>query len=197
MVLAFVSAADPLFLQQDPAAAIWQIQPPAATMAGCSESSFLSPASSDGFPLATERFFSCQNRVWFNEAETTVHPISPCGRPALGPWSQGGEGPLRRTPPPPPPSRKEQLSVPRPPPGQPTGRALLAQPGVSQSRKAAEYSALWIDPKAAAGYSLTSPATMAVRVVQVVAGGGRVAVDPETVCRLARAGPVETAAMPT
>jgi len=93
---------------------------------------------SEGSNLSAELYMSCHSpHVWFDDAQTTIHPISPCaGEPSARERMKQDPSLLlssaRIHPPPPPPARPPPAAAPvapRPPVGLPTGgRALVALP---------------------------------------------------------------------
>merc|ERR1712100_832242 len=88
-----------------------------------SSSSDVSMASTAVSSEATDGFYSCTSpHVWFNDAQTTVHPISPC-RQAQGRYAEAAARP--------PPPKPVQLT-PRPPLEMPTGRALIGRHTLQQ-----------------------------------------------------------------
>eukprot|EP00930_Biecheleria_cincta_P065739 TRINITY_DN51617_c0_g1_i1.p1 TRINITY_DN51617_c0_g1~~TRINITY_DN51617_c0_g1_i1.p1 ORF type:complete len:235 (-),score=23.95 TRINITY_DN51617_c0_g1_i1:37-741(-) len=89
----------------------------------CSDTSFLSVTSAEQ-PSGSEQFFSCRPQVRFSDASTSVHFISPSYKQSPARQSARLHPAFPR--PPPPPVHFMQM-VPRPPQGQPTGRALVAR----------------------------------------------------------------------
>mmetsp|Transcript_22269 Transcript_22269/g.39214 ORF Transcript_22269/g.39214 Transcript_22269/m.39214 type:complete len:210 (+) Transcript_22269:54-683(+) len=97
---------------------------PLATDRFCSDTCSESGRSSAAGSEATELFLSCQSpHVRFDDALTTIYPISPC-TPACGGTCSSESLIMRKVWPPPPPP--VQLT-PRPPAALPTGRAFVAR----------------------------------------------------------------------
>lgn len=96
----------------------------------------LSPASTSASTDSGSRgegpFFHCHSpHVWFNDAKVEVHPISPCWATCCSRAVYKCSTPTRPRAAwalvPQPPQPRTTLLVPRPPPGPPTPRALVAR----------------------------------------------------------------------